>query len=122
MEQFLWVRGVHYKQEQVDQVEEGDPVLFEEDPDNPQDPNAIRVLVMRQGKILHVGFVPAELCSSLKSYISGTERGGGRPGYWNATISRKETRDDLWVLQVQFELDGFLPRQSSVSSSRGGGY
>lgn len=119
MEQFLYVRGVSYRQPQVEQVEVGDPVLFEPDPDNEHDRNAIRVLVMRRGKILHVGFVPAELCASLRPYIDGTEKGQGRAGYWNADVAEKEYRDGNWVLQVKFELDGFLPRQSSVSS-RGG--
>lgn len=119
MEQYLWVRGVSYRQAQVAQVEEGDPVLFEPDPDNLHDSNAIKVLVLRSGKLLEVGFVPAELCSSLKPYIEGAERGAGRPAYWNAEVATKEQRDGNWVLQIKFELDGFLPRQSSVS--RGGG-
>ena len=119
MEQFIWVRGVSYCQEKVKEIDVGDPVLFERDSENQHDPNATQVLVLHRGVTLHVGFVPAELCTSLLPYIENMEDGRGRNGYWNAQVITKEERDGNWVLQVSFEVDGFLPRQSGVGT-RGG--
>jgi hypothetical protein len=64
------VAGAHYREEalQSDAFAPGSPLTLVPEPDNPHDPQAIKVLDATEAE--HVGYVPAELCSDLHELLA----------------------------------------------------
>lgn len=53
---------------------EGTVAVLERDPDNPHDPNAVKVMVPALGDDGHVGFVPKDLAPEVGTLIQGRYR------------------------------------------------
>jgi hypothetical protein len=95
------VAGISHRQSEAASARVGDPVVLAPEPDNPFDPNAIRVLV--QGS--HVGYVPREKTALLRAFSAFFESDsarvsavlGGDEGYLTGleiAVTRKGIGDD----------------------------
>lgn len=87
------VAGVSYRQGDVRQVTEGDPVVLKRSPGDGGDPNAVRVLTVAGA---HLGFVPAALAGRL--VLSGD-------GPWDATVD-DVLRGETWGLRIVVQENG----------------
>lgn len=102
------VRGTHFARENIALVVAGDDVCLDPEPDNPHDPRAIRVCVLRGNTLLHVGYVPRENCEQLHGLLS-------QSAVWNTKIHSVTNDDSGLMVLVSFESTGLLGRQASVS-------
>mgnify|MGYP001075938342 CR=1 FL=1 len=110
----FFVRGVSFRQDEIEQVDEGMYALFEPEPTNPHDPNAIKVMVSTGNALLHIGYVPKELNKLVGRLIAEMDEGKDG-GYWNTQVSRIIDDRNSKAVEVVFYADMVLPRQSSVT-------
>ncbi len=102
---YIWVRGVSFRQVEVRQCAVGDPVEFVREPENPHDSGAIKVVVHSGQESLHVGYIPKELCSRLDPLLPVD----------NAVVSELYERDSGVIgVQISFEHSVLLPRQATL--------
>lgn len=104
MTNYFYVRGVSFRQEEVDKCEASDAVLLEPEPDNKFDPNAIKVVLCKAEGHFHIGYVPRELTEYLRE----------DPPFCPKIYYKGPTPDGGTVVQVSYLSDLPLPRQSKV--------
>lgn len=116
----LWVRGVSFRKEQVAQASYHDPVVFEPEPTNKHDPNAIKVMVIRGSRLLHIGYVPKELTSYIRPLVRQMQAFYKKPnkqcGYWDAHVGQvifHPDENDIGV-QIVFESYSAIPPQEKL--------
>ena len=121
-ENHISVRGISLHQEACQQVSVGDLVMFEPEPANHHDPNAIAVLVMVGGGLVKVGYVPRELTAGLGRHVLAMKSGDDEYGYWNAHVSKADVIKDhgdhlngMTGVNVIFSANEYIPKQQSVS-------
>jgi hypothetical protein len=77
-ESAFFVHGLRHRglqaEEEALRLRPGDPLVLQPDPENPHDPNALRVLTTVRG--IHLGFVPRYLCSDVHALqeVSGAHQ------------------------------------------------
>jgi hypothetical protein len=75
-ESAFFIHGLRHRgaaaEEEARRLHKGDPVILEPEPQNPEDPRALRVLTVVRGT--HLGFVPRYLCEDVHCLrVSGRE-------------------------------------------------
>jgi len=110
------VRGVTKEpfKDRLKSIHSGLPVSLEKEPDNPHDPNAIKVIAHTGDRAIHIGYVPREINVIVGEVIDKSNE-GGIAQHWKAHISEllKSKEDDSVGVLVIFFCDRVLPRQKS---------
>jgi len=97
----------------IDKVKQGMPVTLVPEPENPYDPNAVKVMVGgANGEMLHIGYVPRELAEVVSKLL--TEPGA----LWGAHICRLLPEDvGKGAVVMFFARDVMLQRQESKNTN-----
>ena len=120
-ENFIWLRGtnadpLHHTVCQT--VEVGEPVLLEREPQNPYDPRAVAVLVVRDGSAKRIGYIPKELAGVIGRLVEAVEAGYDLP-LWGAKVhDAGEFEDGAIGVSISFTTDEMLPRPNKKGDSR----
>jgi hypothetical protein len=95
--------GMHFRNAQAREIasalEPGNELLLDREPENPYDPNAIRVLYDLDGEPIHIGYVEREKAI----YIADELDAHGGTGTATVTAMQSRGRNLHPVLRIEFE-------------------